>query len=84
MFDLYQLLAYGVALGLPPGLLIYAGLRPVDVQQLKRADVELEVMGIDMSGRPEQVLAHARAAALRLVEHAHMREVVNPGIRDSR
>ena len=82
--NLYQLLAYCIALGLPRGLLIYAGPRPLDVQQLKRADVELEVMGIDMSGRPEHVLAHARAAARRLVEHAHMREVANPQIRESR
>jgi 5-methylcytosine-specific restriction enzyme subunit McrC len=78
--NLYQLLAYCTALGLPRGLLIYAGPRPLDVQQVKRADVELEVMGIDISGRPEQVLAHARTAARRLVAHAHMRGATSPQI----
>jgi 5-methylcytosine-specific restriction enzyme subunit McrC len=71
---LYQLLAYCVALGLPRGLLIYAGPRPLDVQQLKGADIELEVMGIDMSGQPQQILTRARAAARRLIEHATLRQ----------
>lgn len=68
--DLYQMLAYCVALGLPRGLLIYAGEGPTDSHHVERAGVVLEQVRVDLSGRPEEVLASARDAAQRLLQHA--------------
>lgn len=67
--DLYQLLAYCVALGLPSGLLIYADAPPTGGPYLvEKAGVTLEVAGVDLAGEPAAVLARARGAARRLLE----------------
>ncbi len=68
--NLYQLLAYCVALGLPRGLLIYASARPLEVQRVTSAGIELEAIGIDLEEPHEQLLAQARLAAHRLIRHA--------------
>jgi 5-methylcytosine-specific restriction enzyme subunit McrC len=69
--NLYQLLAYCVALRLPRGLLIYASLRAPELHRVTGAGIELEIVGIDMSVPPEKLLERARQAALRLVAHAN-------------
>jgi len=68
--NLYQLLAYCVALGLPRGLLIYASSRSLEHHRIIKADIDLEIVGIDMSGRPEHLVEQARRAAQRLITHA--------------
>ncbi len=71
--NLYQLLAYCVALGLPRGLLIYAAPRPVKSYRVRRANIDLEVTGIDLSEPPRILEARARTAARVLIEHARAR-----------
>lgn len=66
----YQLLAYCVALGLPRGLLIYASQRAPEIQHVRRAGIELEIIGIDMTKPAEALVEGARVAALRLLAHA--------------
>jgi 5-methylcytosine-specific restriction enzyme subunit McrC len=68
--NLYQLLAYCVALRLPRGLLIYATPRALELHRVTRAGVDLEIVGIDMSSRPGPLVQQARRAARRLIEHA--------------
>jgi len=68
--DLYQLLAYCSALGLPQGLLIYADYREPERHVVHNAGVRLEVMGIDMGAHPDELARQAREAARRLLEHA--------------
>lgn len=68
--NVYQMLAYCVALGLPRGLLIYASQRPLEVQHVQRSGTELEIMGIDMSGFSAELVEGARAVARRLLAHA--------------
>ncbi len=69
--DLYQMLAYCVALGLPAGLLIYAGERPAgEPYVVERAGVSLAVSGIDLTGDPAGVLIRARDVARRLIRQA--------------
>jgi 5-methylcytosine-specific restriction enzyme subunit McrC len=68
--DLYQLLAYCDALQLPRGLLIYADSRRPRSEIVEGVQVTLEVVGIDLEGDHRDVLARARVAARRLVEHA--------------
>jgi len=60
--DVYQLLAYAVALGLRDGLLVYPSGEGFDAAHLiERAGIRLNVRSIDVSGRPEEVL-HAVGA----------------------
>jgi len=67
--DLYQLLAYCVALGLKRGLLVYTG--ELDERyRVERAGVVLEASAIDLTGSPQQIEASALRAVRRLVEHA--------------
>jgi len=68
--DLYQLLAYCVSLGLPAGLLFYAGKRPLEKYLVNRAGVTLEAISIDMTGTPSEIEAHARSASRRLIDLA--------------
>ena len=68
--DLYQLLAYCVSLGLPAGLLLYASARPLEKHFVQRAGIDLELVGIEMSGKPRVLEAHVRNAAKRLLEQA--------------
>jgi 5-methylcytosine-specific restriction enzyme subunit McrC len=74
--DVYQLLSYCVALGLPRGLLIYASNRPFAFEVVEKADVRLEVIGIDLGRSPTALLVHARAAAQRLLVHWRPFQVV--------
>jgi 5-methylcytosine-specific restriction enzyme subunit McrC len=68
--DLYQLLAYCVALGLPAGLLIYAGLRPFERHTVEHAGINLEVVGVDLSVSPDEILYQVRDIAKRLIAQA--------------
>lgn len=68
--DVYQLLAYCVSMNLPAGLLIYASARPLERRKVQHAGVSLEMIGIDMSGRPHDVEAQVRSAAGRLLQQA--------------
>jgi 5-methylcytosine-specific restriction enzyme subunit McrC len=55
--DLYQLLAYTVATGLPQGLLIYAAGEDAPVRhEVVRLGKVLEVVTLDLSGGPQEVL----------------------------
>lgn len=74
--NLYQLLAYCVALGLPKGLLVYAAPRPVKSYRVRRANIDLEVTGIDLSEPPQILEAKTRAAAQLLIEQARARMAV--------
>lgn len=68
--NVYQLLAYCVALGLPRGLLIYASQHALEVQHVQQSGTELEIMGIDMSKPSDELVEGARSAAKRLMAHA--------------
>ena len=68
--DLYQLLAYCVSLGLPAGLLIYASAHPLENHLVQQVDISLEVVGIEIRGKPRDLEAHVRSAAKRLLERA--------------
>ena len=69
--DLYQLLSYATALGLPGGLLIYAHGEPVPaVHTVRRCGKRVEVVAVDLSVSLEETLATVgdlaqRVAALR-------------------
>jgi len=65
--DVYQLLAYCVRFGLARGLLIYADNRPPITSTVIGADTELTTVGVDLRGKPDQVLASARSAAATLL-----------------
>lgn len=68
--NLYQLLAYCVALGLPRGLLVYAAPRPVQSYRVRRANIDLDVTGIDLSEPPRSLEAKTRTAARLLIGQA--------------
>jgi len=68
--DLYQLLAYCVALGLPRGLLIYAEVGTDRTETVREAGTELEIISVDLARPWREVLAQTRRAAVRLIEHA--------------
>lgn len=55
--DLYQVLAYATALGLPSGLLLYAAGEAEPVRHVVRhGDTALTVAAVDLSGSPESIL----------------------------
>ncbi len=64
--DLYQLLSYVIAADLPTGLLIYAaGEGESTIHEVIHLGRRLEVVSIDLSGEPEQILSQvAQVAAL--------------------
>jgi 5-methylcytosine-specific restriction enzyme subunit McrC len=65
--DLYQLLAYCVASGLPGGLLIYAvGERPERTYTVSHAGKRLEVVTLALDGSPQEVLGRVRELAERV------------------
>jgi 5-methylcytosine-specific restriction enzyme subunit McrC len=68
--DLYQIFAYCSALGLERGLLIYGGERAPERQRVVRARVEIEIVGVDLSGPPAEILASAGVAADLLIAAA--------------
>jgi len=62
--DLYQLLAYTVALDLPRGLLVYgAGVETAVTHDVSRAGKQLLVRALDVSGPPETILKNVRDLA---------------------
>ena len=73
--DLYQILAYATALGLPGGLLVYAKGETEPVKHLVRhSDVRIEVAAVDLAGTIDELLARvadiaARVRALRREAH---------------
>lgn len=72
--DLYQVFAYCSALGIRRGTLIFGGPRAPEKQRVVRSGLEMEIVGIDLSGEPMQVLRSARKATQRLV-HAAEKEL---------
>jgi 5-methylcytosine-specific restriction enzyme subunit McrC len=67
--DLYQLLAYCVALRLHRGLLIYAESSLPRSETVEAAGITMEVVGVDLAAAPDLVLAQTRDAATRLISH---------------
>jgi 5-methylcytosine-specific restriction enzyme subunit McrC len=67
--DLYQLLAYTVAAGLDGGLLIYAaGEGEPVVHEVVEPGKRLEVMTLDLTGGPEEILRQVQRVAARVSE----------------
>ena len=67
--DLYQLLAYVMALDLPGGLLVYAqGEAPPRDYVVRHSGKRLEVVALDLSGTLEEVLARVAMLADRIRE----------------
>jgi 5-methylcytosine-specific restriction enzyme subunit McrC len=64
--DLYQLLAYTVATGLPAGLLIYAAGEAEPVSHVVEPGKELQVTALDLAGTPETVLQQIDTLAARV------------------
>ena len=54
--DLYQLLAYVIACGLPGGLLIYGSGGEAVTHEIEHAGKRLEVVSLDLAQPPEQIL----------------------------
>ena len=72
--DVYQLLAYAVALGLHDGLLVYPSGEGFDTaHRVERAEIRLHVRSIDVSGHPEDVLHAIKALADWIRERARIR-----------
>ena len=65
--DLYQLLAYATALGLPGGMLVYAkGEERPAVHEVRRTRKQLEVVALDLAGEPAAILAQISELATRV------------------
>lgn len=54
--DLYQLLSYAIACGLPGGLLVYGSGGEALTHNIERAGRRLEVVSLNLSSPPEQIL----------------------------
>ena len=68
--DIYQMLAYCTAAGLPSGLLIYAaGEDEPATYRINHAGKTIEVASLDLSGTPEAILDSVRQLAGRVHEH---------------
>lgn len=70
--DQYQMLAYCTALNVHRAWLVYADSGPVRVRKVQNSDVEIVEFPLDLSRKPDELLAAvtdlaARAMALRLV-----------------
>jgi 5-methylcytosine-specific restriction enzyme subunit McrC len=68
--DLYQLLAYCVALRLSRGLLVYAEAGKPRRETVAEAGIALDVIGVDLAAPPRVVLSETRQAAGHLIRHA--------------
>jgi 5-methylcytosine-specific restriction enzyme subunit McrC len=77
--DLYQLLAYCVALRLRGGLLIYAEGTRARSETVEAAGITLDVIGVDLSAPPRVVLDQTRGAAAHLVDQAR-RQTARAGL----
>jgi 5-methylcytosine-specific restriction enzyme subunit McrC len=70
--DLYQLLAYTIAADLPGGLLIYAaGEGEPALHRVRHAGKQLEVVGLNLNGSPEQIIAEIKEVANRIKTLRH-------------
>ncbi|WP_160174395.1 McrC family protein [Archangium violaceum] len=67
--DLYQMLAYCVALGLRRGVLLYADAEET-TYLIGPAGVEIHVLRFDASGEPEEIHARVKVLAERLIHLA--------------
>ena len=66
--DLYQMLSYATALGLPAGLLVYAhGEADTASYTVRRSGTRLEVAALDLSGTLDEVQEHVRRIAEKVV-----------------
>ena len=78
--DLYQLLAYTIAAQLPAGLLIYAaGEGEPAVHEVENVGKELEVISMDLSGTPGEILdevSNIARAIKRKTEQASPRPMI--------
>lgn len=69
--DLYQMLAYCTALGLPRGHLLYArGLGPVHEHEVRRAGIVLSRRALDLDQEPGALLADVTRVAAELADEA--------------
>ncbi len=74
--DLYQLLAYTIATGLPSGMLIYAASdEDPERSDIVRVGKRLETVALDLSGSPQAVLAGVGALAHRIRLQAEGRAI---------
>ena len=64
--DLYQLLAYVIACGLPGGLLVYGSGGASTTHEVVRAGKTLEVASTDLSRPPEDILRQMRVLSERV------------------
>lgn len=68
--NLYQMLAYCVALRIKRGMLVYATHRAPEVQTVTSNGVQIELVGIDLGARPAQILVQADQLARKLAGYA--------------
>ena len=62
--DVYQMLAYCTASGLPSGLLVYAaGEAAPGVHRIRNAGKTIEVTSLDLTGTPQKILAEVQGIA---------------------
>jgi 5-methylcytosine-specific restriction enzyme subunit McrC len=66
--DLYQMLSYATALGLPGGLLVYAqGEADTASYTVRRCGTRLEVAALELAGTLEEILEAVRHIAKKIV-----------------
>ncbi|MDC0284710.1 McrC family protein, partial [Mariniblastus sp.] len=74
--DIYQLLSYTIAAGVPEGLLIYAkGEAEPAVHMIRMASKKLKVIALDLTGKPDEVLAQIRNAADHIKQQKSMKSI---------
>ena len=67
--DIYQLLAYTIASGLPRGTLIYAaGEDPPEIHEVVELGKHLEIRTLDLGGTPDDILRQVESLAGRIRE----------------
>lgn len=65
--DIYQLLSYVIASNLPGGIIVYgAGGRAATVHEVVYAGKSLEVVSLDLSARPEDIIRQVQILARRV------------------
>jgi 5-methylcytosine-specific restriction endonuclease McrBC regulatory subunit McrC len=64
---IYQLMAYCAHLKLNEGLLIYADKRPITESRVVGCNLTIRTIGVDLSGKPSEILEQARQAADALI-----------------
>lgn len=72
--DIYQMLAYCLAAGLPSGLLIYAaeemGKIHADEYTIQNSKTRIEVTSLDLSGSPTEILGEVKRLSKKVKDHA--------------